>query len=65
MRERYSLKNNDRERKWLIVSIPTTKVIKFDVQIFRSIMGIGWCWLLAFKLAKKVNRGLERVEVSS
>jgi hypothetical protein len=27
--------------------------------------GVGWCWLLPFKLAKTVNRDLERFKVSS
>jgi len=65
MRERYSLKNNDRERKWLIVSILTTKITKFGAQIFHLTTGVGWCWLLPFKLAKTVNRDLKRFKVLS
>jgi len=39
------LENNERERKWFVVTILTTKMVKLGVNKFYSMRKVRWWWI--------------------
>jgi hypothetical protein len=62
--DRKSLNSNGKERKCHLITIPTIKMINFDVYEFHLIKKISIRWFFIFKLSENVDLTLESFWVS-